>query len=122
MAFRDEATHRHRPPGSGAPPGVDGRQRCDLTPSDRLLHGEEKQVWADAGYHGIGKRAERAHRGVSWQIAMNPGSVAAKVETAKARVEHPFRIASGCSAATWFAIEVWRGTCSGLRSFWASRT
>ncbi len=30
-------------------------------------------------------------------------------------VEHPFQIASGCSAATWFAIEVWRRTCSGLR-------
>ncbi len=27
---------------------------------------------------------------------------------------------SGCSAATWFGIEVWRGTRSGLRRFWAS--
>ncbi len=103
-----------------------------LTPSDRLLHGEEKQVRADAGNRGIGKRAKHAHREVSWRIALPPGqrrtlapvSAAAKAETAKARVrvEHPFRIASGCSAATWFAIGVWRGTCSGLRRFWASRT
>ncbi len=81
----------------------------DLTPSDRLLHGEEEQVRGDSGYRGIGKRAEHAHREVSWRIAMNPGSAATKAETAKARarVEHPFRIASGCSATTWFAIGVW---------------
>ncbi len=41
-------------------------------PSDRFLHGEEEQVRGDAGYRGIGKRAEHAHREVSWQIAMNP--------------------------------------------------
>ncbi len=29
----------------------------DLAPSGRLLHGEEEQVWADAGYRGIRKRA-----------------------------------------------------------------
>ncbi len=44
----------------------------DLTPSDRLLHGEEEQVRGDSGYRGIGKRAEHAHREVSWQIAMPP--------------------------------------------------
>ena len=76
----------------------------DLTPSDRLLHGEEEEVWGDSGYRGIGKRAEHAHREVSWQIAMPPskrrtlapGSAAARAEKAKARVrarvEHPFRI------------------------------
>ena len=106
----------------------------DLTPSGRPLHGEEKQVRADAGYRGIGKRAEHAHREVLWHISMNPGwrrtltagSTAAQTETEKAmvraRVEHPFRIASGCSVATLVAIEGWRGTCSGLRRFWASRT
>ncbi len=45
----------------------------DLTPSGQLLHGEEEQVRADAGYRGVGKRAEHAHREVSWQIAMPPG-------------------------------------------------
>ncbi len=64
-AFRDEAAHRHRPPGSGAPSAGNGRLRRDLTPSGRLLHGEEEQVRTDAGYRGIGKRAEHAHREVS---------------------------------------------------------
>ncbi len=73
MAFRDEAAHRHRHPGSGAPPGGNGRQRRDLTPSGKLLHGEEEQVRGDSGYRGIGKRAEHAHREVSWQIALPPG-------------------------------------------------
>ena len=106
----------------------------DLTPSDRLLHGEEEQVRADAGYRGIGKRTAHAHREVSWQIAMPPSkrrtlapdSAAAKAETAKARARARVEIrsgsSSGCSAATWFAIGVWRGTCSDLRCFWASRT
>ena len=42
-------------------------------PSGRLLHGEEEQVRGDSGYRGIGKRAERAHREVSRQIAPTPG-------------------------------------------------
>lgn len=28
----------------------------DLTPSEKLLHGEEVRVWRDAGYGGIEKR------------------------------------------------------------------
>ncbi len=56
MEFRDEAAHRHRPPGAGAPSGGNGRQCRDLTPSSRLPHGEEEQVRTDVGYRGIGKR------------------------------------------------------------------
>ena len=75
----------------------------DLTPSDKLLHGEEERVWADAGYRGIEKRPEHRDRNVKWQIAMRPGKrrVLAKddldqrIERCKARVrakvEHPFR-------------------------------
>ena len=120
MAFRDEAAHWHRHPGSGAPSGGNGRQRRDLTPSDRLLHGEEEQVRGDSGYRGIGKRAERAHREVSWQIAMPPskrrtlapGSAAARAEKAKARVrarvEHPFRIVKrvfGCDMVRYRGLD-----------------
>ena len=62
-------------------------------PSGKLLHGEEEQVRGDSGCRGIGKRAEHAHREVSWRIAMPPGqrrtlapdSAAAKAEKAKAR-------------------------------------
>ena len=104
MAFRDEAAHRHRPPGSGAPLGWNGRQRRDLTPDTA----------------GSEKRAERAHREVSWQIALPPGprrtlapgSATAKVETAKARVraqvEHPFRIVKrvfGCDRVRYRGLE-----------------
>ena len=49
-------------PGSGASSGGNGRQRRDLAPLGQLLHGEEEQVWTDAGYCRIGKRAEHAHR------------------------------------------------------------
>ncbi len=74
------------PPEADAPSGGNGRQRRDLTPSERLLHGEEKQVRTDAGYRGIGKRAERAHREVSRRIATNPGRRRTLAEMAKARV------------------------------------
>jgi transposase, IS5 family len=36
----------------------------DLTPADQLLHGEEKRVFADAGYQGIHKRGEHKRRNV----------------------------------------------------------
>lgn len=76
----------------------------DLTPSDKLLHGDEKRVWADAGYRGIGKRDEHQQRNVTWRIAMRPGqrrqlpegSVREKIERLKAqvraKVEHPFKV------------------------------
>ncbi len=113
-------SHRHRPPGSGAPSGGNGRQRRDLTPSGRLLHGEEEQVRGDSGYRGIGKRAEHAHRDVSWRIAMPsgqrrtlaPDSAAARAEKAKARVrarvEHPFRIVKrvfGCDMVRYRGLD-----------------
>lgn len=74
----------------------------DLNVADRLLHGEEDIVWADAGYTGIEKRKEHRERDVDWQIAMRPGrraqlpqsSSAHRLEHLKAqvraKVEHPF--------------------------------
>lgn len=74
----------------------------DLNVADRLLHGEEDTVWADAGYTGIEKRKEHRERDVDWQIAMRPGrraqlpqsSPANRLEQLKAqvraKVEHPF--------------------------------
>ncbi|TGG85858.1 MAG: IS4/IS5 family transposase [Aphanocapsa feldmannii 288cV] len=40
----------------------------DLTPSDKLLHGEEARVWADAGYQGIEKRQAHHDRKVAWRV------------------------------------------------------
>lgn len=82
---------------------------ADLTQTAKLLHGQETQVHADAGYTGVEKRAEIVALGrqVDWQIACKRGQIktmaegAAKaalkaVEKAKASVrafvEHPFHI------------------------------
>lgn len=79
----------------------------DLTPVDELLHGNETQVHADAGYQGIDKREELTHHKVEWQVAMRPGKrralpdspmgqIMRTLEETKARirakVEHPFRV------------------------------
>ena len=74
----------------------------DVTETHRLLHGEESQVWGDAGYVGVQKREENLGRAVDWQVAMRPGqrrklepgSLAALAGQVKASVrakwEHPF--------------------------------
>ncbi len=74
----------------------------DVTQAYRLLHGGERQVWGDAGYVGVQKRAEHQGRAVTWQVALKPGqrrklaegSAAAVAEREKAsmraKVEHPF--------------------------------
>ena len=82
---------------------------ADVAQSHELLHGREKEVYADAGYTGVEKRTEivSAHAGVEWHVAAKRGKVKAlaeglvkditlKLEKAKAqvraRVEHPFHI------------------------------
>src|SRR5688572_15735356 len=81
----------------------------DLTQLPELLHGEERQVHADAGYTGVEKREEivALARKIDWQIARKRGQIKAMaegvaketlkaVEKAKASVrafvEHPFHI------------------------------
>jgi IS5 family transposase len=72
-----------------------------------LLHGEETNVFADAGYQGAHKRPD-AREGTTWHVAMRPGKRRAldktkasgqlteQVEKIKAsilaKVEHPFRM------------------------------
>jgi len=79
----------------------------DVTQANDLLHGEEADVFADAGYQGAEKRPE-ARAGVSWHVAMRPGKRRAldrnrlsqwllnQAERVKAqiraKVEHPFRV------------------------------
>jgi IS5 family transposase len=82
---------------------------ADITKTSELLHGEEQQVHADAGYTGVEKRAEivALERKIDWQIACKRGLIKAlaegaekealkAVEKAKASVrafvEHPFHI------------------------------
>lgn len=75
----------------------------DIVAADKLLHGKEKRVFADAGYRGIAKREEHKHRDVDWYVALRPGArrklqagnPKEKIEKIKAsiraKVEHPFR-------------------------------
>jgi len=79
----------------------------DVVEANSLLHGQEKDVFADAGYQGAPKRPD-ARPGVNWHIAMRPGKRKAldrsrpldamieQVEKIKAsiraKVEHPFRV------------------------------
>lgn len=80
---------------------------ADVTQTDRLLHGDEREVFGDAGYQGVEKRPENRDTAVNWRIAMKrnkrkalpqtaSGRVADAMETLKAkiraRVEHPFHV------------------------------
>ena len=74
----------------------------DVTQAHRLLHGEETQVWGDAGYVGVQKREENRDLAVEWRVALKPGqrrklepdsreAVAEKDKASvRAKVEHPF--------------------------------
>lgn len=70
----------------------------DLNQADKLLHGEEAFVFADAGYRGIEKRESLQDKKVDWYIAERPGKVRVLINTEylkasiRAKVEHPFRI------------------------------
>ena len=80
----------------------------DVTQASALVHGEETDVFADAGYQGVAKREEVQGIDANWHVAMRPGkrraldkdspmgAVLEKLEHVKARirakVEHPFRV------------------------------
>ena len=80
----------------------------DVTQAHALVHGEETDVFADAGYQGVGKRAETQDIKTHWHVAMRPGkrkvldkstpmgAIQDQLERAKtsirAKVEHPFRV------------------------------
>ena len=44
----------------------------DVVQANALLHGDERVVFADAGYQGAHKRPG-ARSGVTWHVAMRPG-------------------------------------------------
>ena len=79
----------------------------DVTQAQALLHGDETDVFGDAGYLGVEKREENLALPVTWHIAMRPskrkalpktaaGELMEKLEHAKAsiraKVEHPFHV------------------------------
>ncbi|MGS0541138.1 IS5 family transposase [Xanthomonas oryzae pv. oryzicola] len=80
---------------------------ADVTQAQKLLHGKEREVYADAGYLRADKREELKGRRVCWNIAERRSRIKAlpegKLKTlsefvehliskVRARVEHPFRV------------------------------
>jgi transposase, IS5 family len=82
---------------------------ADITQTHALLHGQEKEAFADAGYLGVEKRPEIASRfaSLSWHVAAKRSQVKALAEgrgkeltlryekakaQVRARVEHPFHV------------------------------
>ncbi len=47
---------------------------ADVTQTERLLHGEEKDVFLDPGYISAEEREELKDRDVNWQIVMHAAS------------------------------------------------
>ena len=80
----------------------------DVTQAHALVHGDERDVYADAGYQGVGKREETQGMDINWHVAMRPGKrraldkttalggISDQIEKLKAsiraKVEHPFRV------------------------------
>ena len=79
----------------------------DVTQAHALLHGQETDVFGDAGYTGVAKRDESRNTEVTWHVARQPGKrrmlpdtplgeLLEGVEQTKARirakVEHPFHV------------------------------
>jgi IS5 family transposase len=79
---------------------------ADINQMAAVLHGQESDIFADAGYTGADKRPEHEDRDVSWNIAIKRSIIKAlpkalrelaePVERALAQVrawvEHPFHI------------------------------
>ena len=79
----------------------------DVIEANSLVRASDREVYADAGYQGAGKRPD-ARSDVAWHIAMRPGkrrqldlakpieALTEQLERVKAgiraRVEHPFRV------------------------------
>lgn len=79
----------------------------DVVKAGDLLHGDEKRVYADAGYTGVEKRDEVADVEVAWYVALKRSTVKALPEGeektlttyiekikahVRAKVEHPFNV------------------------------
>lgn len=80
---------------------------ADVTQTDKLLHGREQVVYADAGYTGADKRGALQGKKMRWNIAERRSRIKALPEGAlkdvsellehliakvRSKVEHPFRV------------------------------
>ena len=108
MVFRHEGPHRCRClVRLGAYRLGTAGNVSDITQAQALLHGDETDVFGDAGYQGVEKREEHLEVPVTWHVAMKPGKrktlpgttlgdLLEPIEHAKAsvraKVEHPFHV------------------------------
>ena len=79
----------------------------DVATAHAVLHGDEAEVWGDAGYQGVGKRDENKDTAVDWRTAMKPGkrrqldkscpeeAAERRKASIRAKVEHPFLYLKG---------------------------
>jgi IS5 family transposase len=80
----------------------------DVTQAQALLHGDETDVFGDAGYLGVEKREENLALPITWHIAMRSSKRKASPKTTvdelieklehtkasiRAKVEYPFHVA-----------------------------
>ena len=80
---------------------------ADITESKHLLHGDETEAYADAGYTGVAKRPEFQDSEVIWHVAEKRGKLKTMAEgprknlviqferakaQIRAKVEHPFHV------------------------------
>ena len=80
---------------------------ADITESEHLLHGDETEAYADAGYTGVAKRPEFQNSEVTWHVAEKRGKLKKMEEgprkdliiqrervkaQIRAKVEHPFHV------------------------------
>lgn len=107
MAFRNESAHRRGcPQRRGSHTENNPPNTADINDDHNLLHGEEKLVFADAGYEGIEKRIDVVtNPNATSHVAMRQGKRKALGKTGgdkiprvlerlkssvRACVEHPF--------------------------------
>ena len=79
----------------------------DVTQAHGLLHGQESEIFGDAGYQGVDRREENRGRHVRWYVAMKRGERKVLPDTEmgrlreqlervkasiRAKVEHPFQV------------------------------
>ena len=80
---------------------------ADITEAEHLLHGDETEAYADAGYTGVAKRPEFQGSDVVWHVAEKRGKIKKMEEgprktlivqrervkaQIRAKVEHPFHV------------------------------
>lgn len=105
--------------------GANPVNEADNCVAEKLLHSEERLVWADVGHQGIDKRDEHWERKVDWFIALRLGKRSAfpkqwpwhKIEKIKANlgakvahvvrcIKQMFNCAGVCDCGLWLRTRV----------------